>query len=123
MKNNYNISILRELSSISNDLDKRSLHYESDILDRIIKLSMPLSNTERDQLGRQAPGSQYNYFTEEEWDIMREKLVNKRPNISYRETDEFKYDPELTAFTPGETLDLLSNPKAVSYTHLRAHET
>lgn len=115
MKNNYNISILRELSSISNDLDKRSLHYESDILDRIIKLSMPLSNTERDQLGRQAPGSQYNYFTEEEWDIMREKLVNKRPNISYRETDEFKYDPELTAFTPGETLDLLSNPKVTEW--------
>ena len=85
------------------------------IYSNIAKIAMPLSDKERDQLGEQAPGSQYNYFTQDEWDIMREKLVNKRPNVSYRETDEFKYDPELTAFTPGETLDLLSNPKILDW--------
>lgn len=106
-----NKDFIAELVSISNDLDKRGLSNLADVLDNIIKMSMPLSRKEEEQLGNPHPSSSFKYISRDDWNRLREKLVSKKPSRSYVETDDFKYDPELTAYTPGEALDLLSNPK------------
>jgi hypothetical protein len=104
-------NIIRELLSISNRLDIAGLYSLSDRIDLIVKNAMPLSEKEVEQLGTEHPSSSFDYIDKDRWDLLRDKLVNKKPSRSYIETDEFKYDPELTAYTPGETLALLDNPK------------
>lgn len=108
---NNKVSITQELVSIANELDKRMLFSASDFLDSIIKKSMPLSQKELDQLGEENPNSSFKYIDKDRWSQLRESLVSKKPSRSYIETDTFTYDPELTAYTPGETLSLLDNPK------------
>ena len=106
-----NIEYLKILVSVSNSLDSKGLFSIADQIDNIIKTSMPLSQTELDQLGTKKPGSSFDYIGEKDWESLRKNLVSKKPSKSYIETDEFKYDPELTAYTPGEALELLDNPK------------
>jgi hypothetical protein len=105
------IDIVRELVSIANGLDSSGLHTLADQADSILKQAIPLSETELGQLGEPNPTSQFDYIDQDNWEKLRGKLVSKKPSRSYIETDEFKYDPELTAYTPGETLALLENPK------------
>tara|TARA_A200000159_G_C7337911_1_gene345851 strand:+ start:3299 stop:5110 length:1812 start_codon:yes stop_codon:yes gene_type:complete len=113
--NNSDAIVYSELLNIANELDKRGLFYISDTIDSIVKTSMPLSEKEQAQLGTSKDNSQFDYIDEERWNTLRESLVSKKPSRSYVETDSFKYDPELTAYTPGETLSLLSNPKIQSW--------
>ena len=108
---NDQTDIVRELVSIANKLDEMELYALADQADSILKQAIPLSETERDQLGEPHPSSDFDYINQDNWDKLRGKLVSKKPSRSYVETDEFKYDPELTAYTPGEVLDLLENPK------------
>jgi len=105
------ISIVKELVSISNRLDDRGLIVLADKLDSIIKKAIPLSSVELEQLGEKHPTSSFDYINKDNWDKLRQDLVSKKPSRSYVETDEFKYDPELTAYSPGETLALLEHPK------------
>lgn len=78
-----------------------------------------LSEFERAQLGTPKKGSLkgFEYISEENWPILREMMVRKRAGRkSYKQTETFgPLDPELTAYTPGETLKLLSHPKIVSW--------
>lgn len=109
------IFALERLVKLSNHLDSIGAYSISDRIDCILKAAMPLSDTEREQLGQSAEGSKYKYINEEEWNILRPMLVDQKPSSSYVETEDFKYDPELTAYTPGETLELLSNPKVLEW--------
>lgn len=106
--------MLKEIIKIANELDKRGLVREADFLD---KVALPLSELEREQLGTPKPGSKYDYISQENYDTLRESFINKKQNTtSYKTTDEFgPLDPELTAYTPGETLDLLKHPKVVEW--------
>ena len=106
-----NISIAKELVSISNRLDDRGLTALADKLDSIIKKAIPLSSVEREQLGEKHPTSSFDYINKDDWDKLRQDLVSKKPSRSYVETDEFKYDSDLTAYSPGEALALLEHPK------------
>ena len=108
---NNKIDIMQELISISNKLDSMELYALADQADLILKQAWPISEDELDQLGKPHPTSQFDYIGAEDWGRLREKLVSKKPSRSYVETDEFKYDPELTAYSPGETLALLEHPK------------
>ena len=76
-----------------------------------------LSDFERAQLGTQKEGATYPFITEENWPILREMLLGKTAKKrNYKQTETFgPLDPELTAYTPGETLKLLSHPKIVSW--------
>ena len=105
------LGIVKKLILIANKLDSDGLHSLADQADSILKQAMPLSETELDQLGTPNPSSQFDYIDKDNWEKLRGKLVSKKPSRSYLETDEFKYDPELTAYTPGEALALLENPK------------
>ena len=107
-KYNY---IFKDLVSIANALDSKGLFSMADELDFILKCAMPLSEKEVDQLGTAHPSSQFDFIDKDRWEQLRDKLVSKKPSRSYIETDTFKYDPELTAYTPGEALALLENPK------------
>jgi predicted RNA-binding protein len=106
--------MLKEIIKIANELDNRGLVKEADYLD---KIAIPLSEIERDQLGTSKPGSKYDYISSEDYDTLRESFVEKKKDTrSYKTTDEFgPIDPELTAYTPGETLDLLKHPKVVEW--------
>ena len=106
-----NLRAIKELISISNALDERGLPLVADRIDFIVKKSMPLSPKEVEQLGQAHPTSQFDYIDKDNWEKLRSKLVSKKPSRSYIETDDFKYDPDLTAYTPGEALALLDNPK------------
>lgn len=105
------ISIVKELVFVSNRLDDRGLTALADRLDSIIKTAIPLSDIELEQLGEKHPTSSFDYINKDNWDKLRQSLVSKKPSRSYVETDDFKYDPELTAYTPGEALALLDHPK------------
>lgn len=105
------LRVAKELISIANELDRGGLHSLADQADSILKKATPLSEAELDQLGGPSPTSQFDYIDKDNWERLRDRLVSKKPSRSYVETDEFKYDPELTAYTPGETLALLENPK------------
>ena len=77
-----------------------------------------LSEVERAQLGTPKGGrSGFDYISEENWPILREMLVrNRAGKKTYKQTETFgPLDPELTAYTPGETLKLLSHPKIVDW--------
>jgi hypothetical protein len=77
-----------------------------------------LSEVERAQLGTPKGGrSDFDYISEENWPILREMLVrNRAGKKTYKQTETFgPLDPELTAYTPGETLKLLSHPKIVDW--------
>lgn len=108
--------LIKELLLISEALDKRGLFLLASQLDNIIKLSMPLSDKEREQLGTPHPTSRFDYIDAEKWEKVRsERAAIKENSKSYKQTSEFIKDPELTAFTPGETLDLLSHPKILEW--------
>jgi predicted RNA-binding protein len=69
-----------------------------------------VSDFEKDQMGtikKSKNGKEltYNYVSQEEWPALREYLVKK----SLKNNPSL--DPELTAYTPGETLKLLDHPK------------
>ena len=104
-------NIFRSLASVANTLDSKGFFGLADKVDSILKSAMPLSEKELDQLGMPNPSSQFDYIDKDRWEKLRGKLVSKKPSRSYIETDSFKYDPELTAYTPGEALALLENPK------------
>ena len=72
-------------------------------------LSSPyeLSEVEKQQLGQPATKT-YSYISEEDYPILREDILSRR--MGNYGTEDFKLDPELTAYTPGETLGLLENP-------------
>jgi len=61
------------------------------------------------KVGKSGKPSAYNYPSEEEWGKLRPYLVNRskasNPNL----------DQDLTAYTPGETLTILNNPKIRAY--------
>ncbi len=106
-----NPNTIKSLIDISNELDARGLHSLANKLDSIMKKASPLSDEEVDQLGSKHPSSRFDYIDKDKWNKLRDILVSKKPSRSYVETDEFKYDPELTAYTPGEAEALLSHPK------------
>lgn len=73
-----------------------------------------LSDIEKAMLGKTKIGksgkpSQYQHPSPEEWDALRPFLVQKsqkrNPNLN----------PELTAYTPGETLSLLDHPEIIKW--------
>jgi len=69
-----------------------------------------LSDAEKSQLGtpkvlRTGKQSRYNYATEQEWGQLRDILVQRSQDSNPQ------LEPELTAYTPGETLKLFSHPK------------
>ena len=66
---------------------------------------LKLSDIERSQLGTRATKTK-RYISSEDWPLLREDIVSRRSAIF---PDEFKLNPELTAYTPGETLDLLEH--------------
>jgi len=109
------LDAIRKITLMANRLDSQGLYALADQADLILKLAAPLSETEREQLGTPNPSSQFDYIGQKDWEDLREKLVEKKPSRSYVETDDFKYDPELTAYTPGEALELLDNPKIQSW--------
>lgn len=65
-----------------------------------------LSELEQSQLGLPATKTQ-RYISEQDWPLLRQDIVKRRQGIS---SDKFPLDPELTAYTPGETLGLLEHP-------------
>ena len=74
------------------------------------KFKAALSPTEKAQLG--APKGTYPYISEEDWPKLRDQIVSrKQKSKTYKTTETFgPLDPELTAYTPGETLALLKHP-------------
>tara|TARA_B100000131_G_scaffold322521_1_gene376741 strand:- start:7355 stop:8293 length:939 start_codon:yes stop_codon:yes gene_type:complete len=109
--------MLKDLVKIANELDNRRLFKESDFIDSLIKISIKLSDDELDQLGTPHPTRTYDYIPEDKWEELRESFVDKKRNTkSYKTTDTFgPIDPELTAYTPGETLNLLNSPKVKAW--------
>ncbi len=69
-----------------------------------------LSITEQRQLGTNKPGSSIQYINHREWDILRPVLVEK----SIR-SNPFPLDPDMIAYTPGETNTLLQRPEILSW--------
>jgi len=107
-----NLRSIKELILIANELDSGGLYSLADQADLILKQAAPVSQWEADQWGKEKEGSSFPYIDQDTYDnILRPHLVSKKPSSSYKETGDFKYDPELTAYTPGEVLDLLKNPK------------
>ncbi len=69
------------------------------------ELSIELSELERGQLGQSRPGSEFPYVDPGKWEAYRQYLLERS-----RKSNP-KLDPELTAYTPGETVSLLKHPK------------
>lgn len=69
------------------------------------KLASELSEEEKNQLGNLKPGSKFKYVDKEKWQTFREYLVDKSNKSNP------KLDRDLTAYTPGETVNLLNHPK------------
>ncbi len=69
-----------------------------------------LSKHEREQLGKPKPGSIFQYITEEEWNVLREILVEK--SLS---SNKYLKDPSMVAYTPGETYKLLHHPEVTAW--------
>ena len=69
-------------------------------------LSSPyeLSEVEKQQLGQPATKT-YSYISEEDYPILREDILSRR--MGNYGTEDFKLDPELTAYTPGETIGII----------------
>ena len=76
----------------------------------VTKFKSKLSPIEEAQLG--TPKGTYPYISKEDWPKLREQIVSKKQKSkTYKTTDTFgPLDPELTAYTPGETLELLKHP-------------
>lgn len=68
-----------------------------------------LSETEESQLGSEREGSAYPYVKREDWSKFREFLVDRSKKSNPQ------LDSELTAYTPGETVNLLKHPKIVDW--------
>lgn len=68
-----------------------------------------LSEEEKSQLGQLKPGSSFSYVKPEDWKKFREFLVERSKKSNPL------LDPELTAYTPGETVNLLNHPKIVDW--------
>jgi hypothetical protein len=60
-----------------------------------------LSDIEREQLGQSVPGSKFQYVSKDKWDEFRKYLLERSSKSNPL------LDPELTAYTPGETFNLL----------------
>ena len=64
-----------------------------------------LSDLEKKQLSQPVPGSNFQYVDKDKWNEFREYLLNRSTKSNP------SLDPELTAYTPGETVKLLTHPK------------
>lgn len=69
------------------------------------ELSIELSELEKGQLGQSVPRSKFPYVSPDKWEAYRQYLLERS-----RKSNP-KLDPELTAYTPGETIGLLKHPK------------
>ncbi len=67
--------------------------------------SIELSELEKSQLGQPKPGSKFPYVSQDKWDEFRKYLLDKSLKSNP------KLDKDLTAYTPGETVNLLNHPK------------
>jgi hypothetical protein len=106
---------LSDLAIMGNQYD--TIIYDNDETNRTVWHKMDentLSDTEKAMLGQVKVGksgkpSKYEHPSEEEWDSLRPFLVQKsqkrNPNLN----------PELTAYTPGETLNLLDHPEIAKW--------
>lgn len=103
--NNLNIDNLIKLSNIYFNLIKK---YSQDAYSTDINYP-DLSDEERAQLGESKPGSSYSYVKPEDWKEFRSFLVEQSKGSNPL------LDSELTAYTPGETVNLLNNPKIVKW--------
>jgi predicted RNA-binding protein len=86
------------------------MNYFENIYESIEKITNNLSDVERSQLGNskqlsKGKISNYKYPTEQEWETLRDVLVQRSQKSNPT------LDPELTAYTPGETLKLFEHPK------------
>jgi hypothetical protein len=64
-----------------------------------------LSDLEKSQLGQSRPGSEFPYISPDKWDSFRQYMLDRSKKSNK------KLDETLTAYTPGETVNLLNNPK------------
>lgn len=75
------------------------------------RLIREVSELEKSQMGQ--PKGKYPYVSEEEYGLLRPYLVQRSQERAKRGGQEL--DPSMTAYTPGETLDLLEHPKVRSW--------
>lgn len=75
------------------------------------ELVQEVSDFEKSQMGKQK--GKYPYVSKKEWEELRPYLVTKSQSRAVKGGMEL--DPTMTAYTPGETLDLLKHPKVKSW--------
>ena len=97
------------LSKFIDSLSEENKEYFRSLSDEDKRLFEMLTPSELEQLGRQIEGSQFKYVSALKWlefrRFLQERSLKSNP----------KLDLELTAYTPGETLSLLQNPKIVNW--------
>lgn len=75
------------------------------------KFFIEVSEFEMSQMGQ--PKGKYPYVSKDEYEKLRPHLVAKSQNRATKNKVDF--DPSMTAYTPGETLQLLKHPKVQSW--------
>lgn len=75
------------------------------------ELVQEVSDFEKAQMGKQK--GKYSYVSEKEYGELRPYLVKKSQSRAAK--SKMELDPSMTAYTPGETLDLLKHPKVESW--------
>lgn len=97
------------LSRFIESLSEENKEYFRSLSDKDKGLFEMLTPSELEQLGSQIEGSQFKYVPALKWlefrGFLQERSLKSNP----------KLDLELTAYTPGETLSLLQNPKIVDW--------
>lgn len=69
------------------------------------------SEYEISQMGQ--PKGKYKYLSQEEYPVIRNILLKKSQERAKK--NKVDLDPEMTAYTPGETLKLLNHPKVINW--------
>jgi hypothetical protein len=75
------------------------------------ELVQEVSDFEKAQMGKQK--GKYPYVSEKEYGELRPYLVTKSQSRAAK--GKMELDPSMTAYTPGETLDLLKHPKVKNW--------